>query len=375
MSICTSCVYIISFGTQCGGKLFKDNYCVKHYRIRIRVETELPKDIITNIVSEYMSYNDIILVQDHIAHLKLNNDRILKKSTVDEKYVVKETYIDNVLREKIKYKKDDTKLYTQELYDENKKLHGKQISRNWYNWTLNDICHYFHGKLHGEYIKYDIISEQIERVTNYKDGIRDGIETKYNNKKISYTQEYKNDKKDGIYRLYSPVTGTINTEHNYKDDKLHGITKIYYPDGSPKIIFSYSEYLLDGLSCKYYPNGNIMEQRNYVSNAINGPCYTYYENGNLKSKEYWIKRKKKLNDNNYHDDEYELDCTTDDLTCKRCLLQFSYLEGVRYEYYEDGTLKYVQEYDEGKMVYERDTKHVQNLWLEKTDIWKIKSYP
>jgi len=124
----------------------------------------------------------------------------------------------------------------------------------------------------------------------------------YGNGNVKWEGTYRNDKKNGYFKEYSPDGNLLNTT-KYIDDELqkdvqeltsYDIKTEYYPNGNPKIIASYNNGVLEGIRRDYDMNGKIIKSVIYDSGIMigsgivdekgfkQGPWKEFYETGELK---------------------------------------------------------------------------------------------
>jgi antitoxin component YwqK of YwqJK toxin-antitoxin module len=80
--------------------------------------------------------------------------------------------------------------------------------------------------------------------------------------KIIEKIQFKNGKKDGIYRRYSEY-GSVILKLNYSNDKIDGISEKYYENGQLSVRTNYKAGKKDGDSVKYYHNHQIAIREKY----------------------------------------------------------------------------------------------------------------
>ncbi|SHO81659.1 Phophatidylinositol-4-phosphate 5-kinase [hydrothermal vent metagenome] len=92
------------------------------------------------------------------------------------------------------------------------------------------------------------------KISLNEDGIKDGIERRYNkNGTIKYIAYYKNGKKNGIEEWFDRE-GKILSQTHYKDDIVDGVEKIYYDNGVVMLERRYSNGKKHGLEIKFNRN-------------------------------------------------------------------------------------------------------------------------
>lgn len=183
----------------------------------------LPKDIIANILSDYIEYDELLLLIDHISCLKINPKRIQISEEFEENIAIQKTYIDGDLR-KIETFADGQKIV--EVNYRNGRLDGENIA--WYD---NGQKMYEH---------------------QHRDGMTDGISCSWNRDGIKiFEGNYKNGKLDGKY-FHWDDNGNISRITRYKNNKFEGEQLYYQPNGEIALqeIYEDGELIID-------PNQNI----------------------------------------------------------------------------------------------------------------------
>ncbi len=80
------CIAITNNNTRCTRKAVINNYCLQHYNMRTKSKSvyeelennqqEMIPDLMTNIVSDYIEYEELQELQNEIPNLKINPNRI-----------------------------------------------------------------------------------------------------------------------------------------------------------------------------------------------------------------------------------------------------------------------------------------------------------
>jgi antitoxin component YwqK of YwqJK toxin-antitoxin module len=183
--------------------------------------------------------------------------------------------------------------YKNDLYD------GKTI--NWYETGEKKFEGNFiagTGKATGYYN-----SGEVESETHYKDGKKEGIEKVFEKDgKIQIERNYHNGLRDGKYiyfmtekkkeegnfsagtgkiTIYSPVTGNVIGEKYYKEDKKDGVWRLYYSNGKPYYSTNFNKG--DGTYKRFYMNGVVMEEGSLYDEKLSGKWRLYYKTGTVKA--------------------------------------------------------------------------------------------
>ena len=161
----------------------------------------------------------------------------------------------------------------------------------------------------------------------------------YNNGKLKFEYEIKNDEKEGFFREYYE-NGQLKKESCYKNGKLNALCKQYYENGQLELEYTLNEGKIHGLCKKYYENGQLEFEYNIKDDKKEGLCKEYYENGQLKS-EYNCKENKV---HGLYKDYYEDGHLKYEANYKE-----GNLEGLYKQYYKSGQLEFEETYKEGKI--------------------------
>ncbi len=119
----------------------------------------------------------------------------------------------------------------------------------------------------------------------------------YENDKLHYRCNYKNNKRNGLYELWYK-SGKIDTRTNYKDNLLNGSYKEW--SGINSILTrkcSYKYGNLEGLSEYWYRNGNIYLRVNYKDGLYDGLYEEWNGDGKLIKSIYYKNDKMDLSKN------------------------------------------------------------------------------
>jgi antitoxin component YwqK of YwqJK toxin-antitoxin module len=189
-------------GERCKRNATKNGYCTQHFEIN---EQALPSDIMKNIISDYIPYEELKELENNIQNLKINKGRVIKKKKKfkNGNYIIT-TKIDGKKRKEEGYLKNNMKA-SERNYNINEQLDGYQF----------DL--YINGKY--------------QHVNNYKDGKLNGTQFAwYENGNKQYELNYKDNNKDGL-QLSFWENGNKEYEHNYSQGKQRGIQREYDEDG------------------------------------------------------------------------------------------------------------------------------------------------
>lgn len=212
------------------------------------------------------------------------------------------------------------------------KKEGKCLEYN--NCKLSREMTYVQNKLEGVYIAHS--AERIE--CEYKNGLKHGKETiKYENNNIKHVGHYINGKRDGDF-IWFYSNGTFRILCTYKNDKLDGLETKFHENRNKATETYYRNGLKHGESKEYNPAGVLVKKCNYRDDKLDGECLEYDQAGVLVNK--WMYKNNVLNGTciNYEND--------------KITLQREYKDGVMYgpyeSYYRNGNLKEIGTYRNSK---------------------------
>jgi hypothetical protein len=124
-----------------------------------------------------------------------------------------------------------------EGFVENEKKTGMWIEYN-PDGDIKLINNYVDGLLEGTAMRMTF-RNQVDLRLNYKQGKMDGPWTAYKFGKIVEERLYKNDKLDGVSKLYDERTWKLKQEVQYKDGLQHGYFRYYDEDGNITLEYQY----------------------------------------------------------------------------------------------------------------------------------------
>lgn len=162
---------------------------------------------------------------------------------------------------------------------------------------------YLNDKKHGYYKEYDT-SGNIQKIEKYQNGelqidapelAQLEIKTEYYaNGQVKITVPYKNDKPEGLCRIYDSLTGKVIKGIMFKDGKeigggivdefgyLQDDWKEYYPDGTLRCEGTYKKGKKHGDWRFYFPNGQLEQEGIYTNGKLDGNWTWYYPDGTLR---------------------------------------------------------------------------------------------
>ncbi|MDD4646205.1 MAG: hypothetical protein PHY99_09490 [Bacteroidales bacterium] len=142
---------------------------------------------------------------------------------------------------------------------------------------ITDEINYLNGKRSGYHIKYQIINKDSAPTSAvlfkelYLDNQKQGLSTYYNNKgEIERITRYKDGKKQGLSREY--IGGIVRIVYKYHNDFLIDREFINQTD---------ARGLKQGVWREYFDNDNIRIEENYKNGVLNGYYREYNQSGKL----------------------------------------------------------------------------------------------
>ena len=166
------------------------------------------------------------------------------------------------------------------------------------------FVHYHPNKNVKDSLYYHRNSPRVDAVTYHLNGkkasegifineIKDGIWYYYNNDGRRIAEEqYKNGKKHGIFKLYSPQDGMLLKEEPWQNDVLVGEYREYFTTGELRLKWHYKQGKIDGVYESYYLSGQVWEKGQYVANLREGTWISYDREGNEMKIEDFVNERK-----------------------------------------------------------------------------------
>jgi antitoxin component YwqK of YwqJK toxin-antitoxin module len=188
--------------------------------------SQLPADISKNILSDYIDYDTLSEITKYSNDFKVNPNRIQIKEEINEKKdIIKEIYIDDDLRKKETFNKNNIKIAEENRKNGERK--GKQYVW-YYNGQLAYEDNYTNERREGKiYSWYE--NGQLKSEGNFKNDEKEGKQyVWYENGQLAQENNYKNDKKEGK-QYYWYENGQLEYEANYKNGQL--VYKDNYKNG------------------------------------------------------------------------------------------------------------------------------------------------
>ena len=110
------------------------------------------------------------------------------------------------------------------------------------------------------------------------------IKTYYENGVLKATGFYRNKKKHGTWKYYSPEKGNLVSEENYSNGIKNGPWKMYYPNGQIASEVIWDNGLRNGAWKEYYENGQLKLSATFVEGKMVGSYTAYYIDGKVSRK-------------------------------------------------------------------------------------------
>lgn len=117
----------------------------------------------------------------------------------------------------------------------------------------------------GEWINY-YISGEIQAKRTFENGVVKGAFVKYDEETGKVTKKGAIDKSKGGYQgklELNYADGTPKARMTFVDGKEHGESVKYHPNGKPALIYNMSNGVKSGKATYYYPNGDVMREVTY----------------------------------------------------------------------------------------------------------------
>ncbi len=129
--------------------------------------------------------------------------------------------------------------------------------------------------------KYYYDNGKLKSVTEFLQGVHK-VRTViyYENGKKASEGAYIDQQKDGLWRYYSNKD-TLIKEESYSEGKRSGLWRTYSTDGKILEECNYSNDKRNGLFKSYYLNGKVSLEETYLNGKTNGKSTAYYPNGNI----------------------------------------------------------------------------------------------
>lgn len=149
---------------------------------------------------------------------------------------------------------------------------------------------YKNGKKDGWYKIYNL-EGTLTATFIYKNGLKQGeSKSYYDNGTLSEAGQFLNDKQTGLWKKWNDE-GVLIAEDNYKNGKKVGISKAYYKSGEIRSITEYKETNSRKETSThkwFYKNGIIEGSQSFIE-SVRQDYKTYYETGVLSSSSWVLK--------------------------------------------------------------------------------------
>jgi antitoxin component YwqK of YwqJK toxin-antitoxin module len=212
MSSYAQCKAITKAGTRCTRAAIKSGYCTQHYNIYVGnkqdIDTSLNKDVIENIISDYLEYDEVKELEKEFKDFKFNPNRIeVKEYFYDNMDIrLRDTFADEILIKTEKWNENRSK---KEYNYKNGELEGKQYTY-YPNGRKHKVENYINGIKEGKQYKY-YQTGALYAEENYTNGELNGEQYEYyGNNKILSIQNYANG-----------IPGEL-IKYNIKGEKIYG---------------------------------------------------------------------------------------------------------------------------------------------------------
>jgi len=177
---------------------------------------------------------------------------------------------------------------TRLLYDENGLLKAK--------------VSYLNSKLFGDYLEYEVGSQQVKAKRTFKNDTLNGEFWECKAGKLLHKGYHKDNFLDSTYQEFYPDStlavkgwyiagfryktwifyypnGKVREQGQYSAGKKSGLWEEWYPDEKPKLKENWAEGKKNGTATYYYPNGRIKAVYKYERDSLNGVASEFYPNG------------------------------------------------------------------------------------------------
>ena len=164
-------------------------------------------------------------------------------------------------------------------------LEGQEVLY-YQNGKPQKVSHYVNGKLDGTIDYFDENGNRT-RIETYKNGIKEGPERIIANNILREEIQFVDGKREGIYKTYSSEGSW--REIPFKNDKKEGEGRIYSPNGMILESVVYADNKRNGMYKKYSPkSGQLLLAENYKDDQKDGVTRSYDDKGKLLSVSYFM---------------------------------------------------------------------------------------
>ena len=128
----------------------------------------------------------------------------------------------------------------------------------------------------------------------YPDGKQKAVSVISDNGKISRTVSYfqngmkmaegnyRNEKKDSLWKFYTDVDGTLISDEYYKEGKKDGDSKNYFPSKGVSEAIHWKNGIREGKWLEFYTDGNIKINGQFKNDEKDGTFRAFYDSGEIK---------------------------------------------------------------------------------------------
>mgnify|MGYP001575376993 CR=1 FL=1 len=152
--------------------------------------------------------------------------------------------------------------------------------------------------------------------------------TTWENGSITSTEQYKDEKKEGIWKIFS--NGVLISKVSFKNDENHGSDKRWYASGQKMSIYIYKNGKLNGKSSEWDEDGKLLSKGKYKNGLMTGLWKINYNDikstGRFKPGQYYSTREGK----------FTTYFVNSDTIHKIEKFKNDKLNGIYKEFYEDG---------------------------------------
>lgn len=104
--------------------------------------------------------------------------------------------------------------------------------------------------------------------------------SKYDNGVLAISIDYKDGRKDGLYKKFFP-NGELSFETHYSNGKQNGKNRTWWSNGNLRTESNFVDGVPDGVQLQYYKTGTLFKKINLVKGKEEGLQQSWRENGKL----------------------------------------------------------------------------------------------
>lgn len=140
----------------------------------------------------------------------------------------------------------------------------------------------------GQFIYY-YPSGKIQSKINFTEkGTLAAMKSFYENGVQKATGFYRNKKKHGTWKYYSPETGNLVSEESYSNGIKDGVWIVYYPSGKVASKVVWENGLRNGEWKEFFENGQLKLSATFVDGKMAGAYTTYYLGNKISRKGQYV---------------------------------------------------------------------------------------